>query len=914
MTEMDGVVHRISYADLDVVEVGAIYESLLENIPRITDAPQSINKVVYGANSFILDPRALTRKTTGSYYTQQALIQELIRSALEPIINDRLQRADDQQALESALLSIRICDPACGSGAFLISACNHLSERLARIRSTDSILTEDLIQQARRDILQHCIYGVDLNPMAIELVKVSLWINALVKDKPLNFLDHHLKCGNSVVGATPKLMASGIPCEAFDPVEGDNKNIANHIKKLNHIQLQNESLSNWLDLDALPPIDGTEFKALSDITEIDPRDVELKNVRYSHLIQSDSYKAARFLADLWTSSFFWPLLEDRQVVPTQGIFSGTGNNESRYVDSELKDKVQALAKTYSFFHWPYEFPEVFRGTNPGFDCVLGNPPWERIKTQRKEFFFVKAPEIVKAKTASERKEMIRDLVRVNPALDAEFRQTKRASECERKFFQNSFRFPLTGKGYINSYSIFAEHARQTICRDGRVGIIVPTGIATDETTGDFFGDIINHENLVSLFDFENRQKIFPIDSRFKFCLLTVGGNDAPIERFDIAFFLHEIADISNPERRFELSREDIHLISPNTRSCPLFRNKRDAEIVKSIYKKIPILKNEQTGQNPWSISIRRVFNMSDDSNLFREAASLREDGFSLNGNTYRNQESVYLPLYEGKMIWIYNHRFRSTIPQQGKSNEEDEFNESSKTQLADCSFFALPRYWIARQHVLPYLPSKQNYFIGFRKVTNVTNKRTAVFSLVPPIAVGESIHLLLFSDRIGGLEKAGLLANMNTMVFDYVVRQKLGGTNLTHFFLKQLPVLPPSIYTKEIIDLIFPKVLELCYTAWDVSGFAKETGYVSTNDGQPNSPYTWDEERRAHLQAELDAIYAHLYGISQEDLDYILDTFPIVRRQDEQKYGTYLTKELILNYYDQYTGRFLAVDELISYG
>jgi len=923
-TEIDDTIHRISYADIDVEEVGAIYESLLENTPQITRVPESINNIDYPANSFILDPRALTRKTTGSYYTDRALIQELIKSALEPVLKDRLNNAGyTTEDREKALLSIKICDPACGSGAFLIATCNRLAIELARIRAGDTILTDTELQSARRDVLQHCIYGVDLNPMAIELVKVSLWINALVKDKPLNFLDHHLKCGNSLIGAMPELVDGGIRTEAFAPVEKDDKKVANDLKKLNRTQLSNATLSYWEQDECAETIPSEKFAALNVGIEISPADVEEKNRKYKDLISSDAYFDTKILAHLWTSSFFWPLVRvDRQddceregyEFPTQQALTTLVERGSKVFAPWFLKQLDDLAHDYSFFHWYLEFPEAFGRLDPGFDCVLGNPPWETMETKETEFFRQKAPAIARAKNAAERKDLIASLVQENAPLSEEFKTTKRRIECERKFLSNSSRFRLTAKGKINTYAVFAELGLQIIRETGRAGIIVPSGIVSDATTAEFCSEIVDNGRLASLYDFENRKKLFPIDSRIKFCLLTLTGKSAPVREFDTAFFLQSVDDIEDEARHFKLNRDDIRLINPVTQTFPIFRWARDAELNKRIYSRIPILRNDEMQHNDWRISFSQgLFNMASDSSLFETERALSGKGFHLDGNIFEKGDAIYWPLYEGKMMMTYNHRLSSAATEHTMLDKDDiEFVETSMDELKDYSFCVTPRYWVEKKQVVSRLPSSQSFLIGYRDITNTTNRRTAIFSIIPCTGVGHTINLAFF-DAVKPLKMALFLANVNSIIFDYVVRQKLGGTHLTQSILKQLPVLPPTAYTDELMRLIAPRVLELCYTAWDVQGFARDLGYVDAQSNKPLPPFQWDENRRLHLQAELDAIYTHLYGVSREDLDYILGTFPIVKRKDEEKYKSYLTKELILQYYDQYIGKITAVKELDHY-
>ncbi|MCL7414143.1 MAG: N-6 DNA methylase, partial [ANME-2 cluster archaeon] len=583
ITYLDKIMQRISYADLSVEEIGAIYESLLDYTPRVIKTAEEIEGNTYAANSFILDPRGSDRKSTGSYYTNPALIQELIKSALEPVIKDRLEHAGESiEEREKELLSIKVCDPACGSGAFLIAACNKLGNELAKLRYGEDLPPQNMLQEARRDVLQHCIYGVDLNPMAVELAKVSLWINAIVRNRPLNFLDHHIKCGNSLIGATPELMKKGIPTEAFNPVEGDRKEVAQYFKKINKEQLKNTTFTQWLSREDTSRICFEKFVELDEAEESDPQEVNRKKEQYEHLVHSFDYNKVKFLADLWTSAFFWNLNNKDMEVPTQDVFTGALLQGASSVSLEITKKVSELAKEYRFFHWYVEFPEVFGDENPGFDCVLGNPPWERIKLQEKEFFEYRDPEIANAQNAAERKKMIKNLRELNPSLIMSFNYAKRMSESETSFLRNSRRFPLTGKGDINTYSVFTEHARNLINRKGQAGIIVPTGIATDKTTSDFFGDIVEKKSLSSLYDFENKKGYFPIHRSFKFCFITMCGENAS-PTIDLAFFLHDVDNLNDEERHFSLTPEDIRLINPNTLSSPIFRNKRDAEITKAVY-------------------------------------------------------------------------------------------------------------------------------------------------------------------------------------------------------------------------------------------------------------------------------------------------------------------------------------------
>lgn len=911
----------ISYADLSVEEFGSVYESLLDYAPRITSTEEDIAGMKYPANSFILDPRGSDRKSTGSYYTNPQLVQQLIKSALEPVIQDRLSKvkSNDPLEMEKAILSIKVCDSASGSGAFLIAACNRLGKELAMIRAKDAIPTQNIEQNARRDVMLHCIYGVDVNPMAVELAKVSLWINAAVKDKPLNFLDHHIKCGNSLIGATPELMAKGIPSDAFEPVEGDDKKVASYFKKINNEQHKVRTLDSWQEeRKDKSRICSAKFAALDNVDESNPDSVHLKKHKYDELLANEIFHQEKFLADLWTSAFFWKLEDQNSKVPTQSVFLAAMKDIGS-VNPEIRTTVEDLSKKHKFFHWHVEFPDVFGKDDPGFDCVLGNPPWERIKLQDKEFFEYRSPEVANAPNAAKRKKIIEKLCESNPELHEAYLQELRKSKSEIAFVTKSNRYPFTGKGDVNTYSVFAEHDRAIINSVGQTGIIVPTGIATDDTTSAFFGDLVDKKNIKSLYDFENRAKFFPIHSRFKFCLLTMNGVNIAPDAIDFAYYLHTMMDLSNPGRHFSLTPKEIEQINPNKKNSPVFKIKQDANIVKAIHNKIPVLLNENTGKSPWGIRFSSMFHMTNDSSLFRTKDELELEGFILDGNLFVNSSKLFLPLYEGKMFMPYDHRFANVIVTDNliRAGQQDFINPIDKNNSC---FVAMPRYWVDIDDVKPKLKMDAFWLLGFKNVTSPTNERTLLATILPFSAVGNSVPIIIPANFPGAKHITCLNSNLSALVFDYIVRQKMGNVNINFYIVEQLPVIPPECYTDALINLISPKVVELTYTAWDLEPFAQdiltEIGpdkwnewfpQNSLQEGRPH-PFKWDTDRRFDLQRELDAIYAHLYGISREDLEYILETFPIVKKNDEKEYGSFKTKERVLAYYDELNGKVKPVE------
>ena len=548
--------------------------------------------------------------------------------------------------------------------------------------------------------------------------------------------------------------------------------------------------------------------------------------------------------------------------------------------------------------------------------MLCNPPWEIIELEEQEFFAARDPEIARAPNKAERARRIRALQATNPALWEEYQDALHDADALRKFLRESGRFPLTAAGRINNYSVFSELFVNLLRPDGRAGVVVPTGIATDATNQEFFRHLVDSGRLVSLYDFENREGLFPgVHRSYKFSLLTLSGKSTGRSTF--AFFLTRTEQLGDARRRFVLEPDEFALLNPNTRTCPVFRTRQDAELTKAIYRRVPVLVNEWKEENPWGVRFRQgLFNMSTDSHLFRTRDQLERQGFRLGGNRFVKGEEVWLPLYEAKMIWHYDHRFGTYA---GVSSRSDtHLPTPDEADHADPCFLVQPWYWVSAEEVEARLQEwPHDWLLGFRNVCRSTDERTALFSLKPRAGVGNNAPLLLTKTE-GTTPIACLVANLSGIVFDWVVRQKLAGVNMNFFYVQQLPVLPPSAYTPEDLRFIVPRVVELVYTAWDLKPFADEvwasadatlrealrrqweenadqTGGHSwklpdwiaaypeietdPQKGIPFPPFRWDEERRALLRAELDAYYARLYGLTRKQLRYILDPADLTEKE-----------------------------------
>lgn len=882
----DGRVRRaVDYRNLGSEELGSVYEALLELHPEV-NVPARTFALTSGGGS--------ERKTTGSYYTPSSLIQCLLDSALDPVVDEAVRGPDP----EAALLSLRICDPACGSGHFLVAAAHRLAKRLAAVRTGDEEPSPEAQRGALRDVIGHCLYGVDVNPMAVELCKVSLWMEAVEPGRPLSFLDHRILCGNSLLGATPALLADGIPDEAFQALEGDDKKVVSELKKQNRQQRKGQETlfagtSTTIDVTGLArtlaELDGLDDDSLSA--------VRAKEERYRSLGRSEEYRHAKLAADAWCAAFVCRKVPGTLAV-TQDVYTRLVR-DPRTVPEELRAEIERLADEYRFFHWHLAFPEVLApaandvipadgpGWSGGFDVVLGNPPWERIKLQEQEFFATRHPEIATAQNAAARRRMIDRLRDDDPALHEAFLAARRHAEGESHLVRNSGRYPLCGRGDVNTYAVFAETKRMLVGRRGRVGTIVPSGIATDDTTKFFFQDLMDRRSLASLYDFENRSKLFPaVDSRMKFSLLTLTGLGAPATRgAEFAFFCHQTDDLRDENRRFILSAEDIALLNPNTRTCPVFRTRRDAEITKGIYRRVPVLIREgPPEENPWGLVIRRVFDMN------------RPDVIGLCSDSMPSDDSArFLPMYESKLMHQFESRFGTYSGTQ--------VGEVTQSERADPHFGIQPRFWMPRAEVDARLHGLWSYdwVIGWRDITNATNERTVISAILPYAATDFTLRIG-FPNSVDARYVALFCAGVNSFVFDYVARQMTGGTHLSDYIMKQLPFPHPDTFSEQtpwsprlsVMEWMLPRVLELSYTSWELEPFARDCGYEGP-------PFIWDEERRFRLRCELDAAFFRLYGISREDVEYIMDTFPIVRRKDEARWGEYRTKRVVLENYERMT-------------
>ena len=943
--DSQGVRRFVNYRDMSVQQLGSIYERLLEREP-VRDDEGNIS----------IRPNPYARKDSGSFYTSQELVDLIVERTLKPLAEERLnafvekadvlksdrrskqERRAELEQLDPAegVLELKVLDPAMGSGHFLVTAVDFLSDYIAELiervpsvpewldgeyasplvgrvaairddirkRADESkwVLDEaQLTDQAiiRRMVLKRCIYGVDKNRLTVELAKVSLWLHSFTVGAPLSFLDHHLRCGDSLVGlrvrdATDELHRLG-GMFAGSAIAG-----------------------------AETATDG--MQRIEEMSDADVAEVQASAVLFDGVEETTA--DLRGLLDFlcgwrWRTAGMKKKERDEfegPLVTTLGQHTADayellaqGPAEMDVADNtqfaELWREARIIANREGFLHWEVAFPGVWhrwQESRPqgGFDAVIGNPPWDRIKLQEVEWFATRDRDLALAPTAAARRKGIQQLRDQGASLAAEFDAAKAQSESLSQMVRSGGDYPLLSGGDINLYSLFVEQSMSLIKPDGFVGLLTPSGIYADKTAARFFKSVSTSGRVGGLLDFENRRPgtdlppFFPdVDSRLKFCALILGGEERRFDQTECAFFLHDTKTVHDEDRCFPLTPDDFARVNPNTGTAPVFRSRRDAEITRRIYEQHPVLVDRSGDEEHrvWPVKYATMFHMANHSHLFHTAEQLEAEGFyPVEGNRWKRGEELYLPLYQGRMIRQFDHRANSV-----KYNPDNTINPYLSVAVTDAehanpAFSPMTQYWVLEQEVSNNMPDRLGWTIAYRRIARPTDARTMIVAAVPKIGLSDSVFLLMPEGDFSAADACLLIANLNSHCFDYVTRLKMPGTNLSWFIVEQLPVIAPADYDRsfgETIarDLVRDHVLRLTYTAHDMAPFARDLGY----DGEP---FLWDEEERRHLRARLDALYFHLYGLSRADAEYILDTFPIVRREDEAACGTYRTRDMTLAY------------------
>ena len=922
--------YPIPYRDLEVRHLGEMYENILEFTVTLAEADRIRRRTKKGMeihlasettqqkeDGFIkkgdvfFGDSALERKQTGSYYTPESLVRFLNNKAvIQPLrewfANDYRERFDifikeaqtghdiavRRGAAQSAValvkrlvtdivLPFKLCDLAMGSGHFLVNAANQITDLVVSLLS-EIPYVEGMVSPTtcepnvwRRLITRHCLYGVDLNPLAVHLAKLSLWLNCFARDHRLTFLDHHLRCGNSLIGIRSLSELEKIPLRNKD-VKRKTKNGTEQLELALSEELVEAFKRAARDMISITQVEEDDTDRQKEMHE------EARTKRISPLTP---------LADLFTA-----YLMDGVIKPDdyRELFLRLSQGEAPVSVNELElyDKVNALAKRHHFFHWPLEFPDVFTDEKSGFDADTGNPPWDTLLPNSKEFFSAYDPNF-RSYEKHQAKLITKALMKNNPTIAKKWEEYENKFSQQTRYFKEQSDSISTEKAHINTYKLFLGRFFALLRKGGRMGIVTPSGLYTDQGCQSLRELFFNESRIDCLYGFENRwPTVFTsVDGRFKFVLFCTekgGQTDA----FRCAFMEHDperltVIDMS----ALQLTFSQIKKLSANTLSIMEFDNQRDIDIAITIYQDRPLLGNYL--KDNWKSAFQDEFNITHDTELF-----MTEEESSLSNAT---------PLWEGKQIWILTNE--STAP--------TKFMLRSNTKIK---------------------PTTQRTRVIYRSVASNTNERTFIPAIVPAtFPTGNSLDACPLPPSIA----VKIAVITGTFVIDWILRKKVT-TNLNKFITAQLPILDiQNKDTSYIFELllalgsrlictspIFSEIWLICYSEewnkpvfWydskapiDTYGPQHEQNirrrlYEQATSLKPEwTPACGVYDRtadhrdtgdRAQLRAEIDAYVAHLYGLTRDEFAYILDTFPVLKRKEEQAFGEFMSKRKCLEEYER---------------
>lgn len=931
----------INYRNLSVQQLGSIYERLLEYEVKIEDGLVNVR------------PNIFARKGSGSYYTPDDLVQLILTETLEPLVETRRtaftsriaslaesDRTNDRKISNlkrvdpaTELLELKVCDPAMGSGHFLVSLVDYLAdqvitamaetelsvpeewgdyisplaERIESIRNTilenaeerNWTINEDQLDDRhiiRRMVLKRCIYGVDKNPMAVELAKVALWLHTFTVGAPLSFLDHHLRCGDSLFGSWVR---SGLDkAEAYGSPLLLHKPMKSALLAATKMQLV-EDLTDAEIAEAHRSADL--FGQIKD--EVAPLDALLSLIHaldWQNIKDKPSKDAVKVFFD---GQFGDPL----SIAMGRTEPDTRRENGKRF--AEILVACRELIEEERFLNWQVTFPGIWTDWNAeklngGFDAVIGNPPWDRMKLQEVEWFAERRPEIAHAQRASDRKQMVKELEEAGDPLSDDYSKASERAVAGIRMARKSGDYPLLSGGDINLYSLFVERAMTVVKTNGLIGLITPIGIGADKTSARFFSTVSKAKRVKAFLAFENRRGwlFHDVHHEDQPTVLVLTGGSRTYENFKFAVKLTSIPEINSPQI-MEISDEDCRRVNPNTGTIPIYRNSESAKILREIYDNHPILINNFSGQEEkvWPIKYMTMFHMTNDSGIFKTHKELLESegAYPLGKQIFESASGKWLPLFEGKMVSIYNHRYAGVRANKKNISGQGIAVHTASDLLEDPNFVATPRYWVPESEI----KIEHSYSLAFNDICNTNNSRSLICAFVPRTGYGNKLPILTPELELLSPCLSLLLANFCSIICDFLARQKIQSRNLNKYILEQIPVIRREQFeqikfgSKTAAEVVRETVLELTYIAHDMAPFAKDMGYVD-EAGEVKSPFIWDEERRLILRAKLDAIFFHLYGITdRDDIRYIYSTFPIIEREEKAKYdGVYRSCELCLAY------------------
>lgn len=883
--EDGGSLARVNYRDMGTEELGSVYESLLELHPvvQVEVKPWTFGFVGDAAAG---DARATERRLSGSYYTPDSLVIELLRASLDPLIEKTL--AANPTNPKEALLRLRIIDPACGSGHFLLGAARRLADAVARLDMEGDLPDEAVRRRALRDVVRRCIYGVDRNPLSVELCRTALWIEAIEPGRPLSFLDAHIRCGDALVGVTDfKQLATGIADDAYEAFVGDDKAAATILRKLNKVERDSPAPSMDLGL-RLPTDLAAGLDALSAEPDDDLAAIKRKRERFEALRSGPIGWRLKVACDIWTAAFFAEKqmgeIKGRELCPTTGAVWRYLQGGTLY--GPLVAEADRLSQHYRFFHWPLEFPDVMR--DGGFDLICGNPPWETTSPDAKEFFAAYDPQ-VRFMSKEEQTVAFEDL-KQNPGILARWDAYRRSLYTQTNFYKGSGRYRLyapgnLGKGDLNVYRMFVETALDLTRPGGCAAQLVPEGLYSGANAAAIRGAMFERFRLDRIVGFENSRGIwFPdVDTRTKFCLY-VAWPGGKTEEFRAAFRVNseqKLADVAEG-RLLSIPVSMVREFAPEAMAVMEIVAQQDIDICRKMYGRFPKF-GERIPSQPNRVYMREV-DMGSDRELFPEGAEGQ-------------------PLFEGRMVDLYDYRAKAYVSGRGRSAvwRDMPFGQPGKA--------VVPQWRVPPEMVPDKLLGRISQTrIGFCDVASPTNERSLIATLIPPNAVcGHKVPTIVFEagDRACMLL---WLAVANSMAMDFIVRKKVALT-MSYTLMDTLPF-PRDWHTTPAAEAIITRAYALAACGEEMEDFRR------TAPGSPGIPTglvpVEDPAQRAQLMAEIDVLVAReVYGLDRDDLLFLLDpdnileadagveTFKALRNRENREYGEYLTQRLVLEAWDR---------------
>lgn len=818
----------------------------------------------------------------------------LIESALLPVIQERLSKAPTIEAKIQALLAIRVLDPACGSGHFLLAAGRRLALELARLRAGDDEPSEALRQQCLREVVAHCLYGVDKNPMAVELCKVALWIEAIDPGKPLSFLDAHIQCGDSLVGVfDPKVLEAGIPDEAYKALTGDNPTVCTSLKKDNASYRKTSrtggGLQGSFNLAATPirsPVQS-RLQAIEAMPETSLAETAAKQTAYGAWLQDTGSDPETLAANLYTAAFFLVKTnESRTTVPTTEhllkLLAG------QPIPEAMEQAVREATHNFRFLHWHLRLGEVMAAG--GFDCVLGNPPWETMSPDVKEWFATYNPEIRNNSPDGQRE--IKEGLLLNPAIKEGWDSHCNQLYSAANFIKTSGRYKLfapgnLGKGDFNTYRFFVELSLSLCTGNGVAGMVVPENLYNGANAMALRQELTERRGPLLLRGFENARKHwFPdVHTAAKFCLFVSPPGPISDHGIDAAFCIRTDQQLKELPSKVVIPAWVSKEIGGDALAIPEIRSNLEVEILEKLYAAYPRFSDGYTklpGGRPYAAEVH----MGNDRDMFTEDASA-------------------IPLYEGKMVDQYDYRAKAYVSGRGRSAVWQELAFESPEKRIE------PQWRVKKSSLNERdLERIRHYRLGFCDVTSPTNQRSLVAAIIPPSVVcGDKVPTIQLGHELAS-QSLLWLAIANSLSIDFLVRKKVS-LKMSYTILDTLPLPVKKPETKPEIS-ITRLAASLALTGALMGEFAEQ---FAAEDPGWNGELLVNEDERHYAKAEIEAIYAiRILNLTRAQMHFILrpkdisdeyaeyETFGALERAEIRQFGEYRTQRLVLEAWDRLFG------------